>query len=289
MIRGGRIIFPALLAGAVLSGGRRVEAGTFIRGDVDGGGRVTISDAVNILRYLFQGSPEAVACARAADLNDDGLLGVGDAIYLLNFLFVAGPPPPPPFPGCWFDLKEDRLACDSAAGCGSIGVFFVLDRSATAGVGFAKEKSEVLFLLSQLKSPDQFGLVFFDANTIKFPPTGVPAEASPAMLSAAESMIQSTQTGHGTCTQAGLLAALAFADGSTAPRKVIVLVSDGYAPCNGQDESQYEQETIVNVTKKNTGLVEIHCIGIPGASGVNATFLKQLASKNHGSYTLIRL
>lgn len=79
-------------------------------GDVDGDGKVQLSDAVHILAYLFLGT-ERAECLDAADGNDDGRLQLTDAIYLLSYLFLGGRSPPPPFPAAGRDPTEDDLGC----------------------------------------------------------------------------------------------------------------------------------------------------------------------------------
>ncbi|MCK5125998.1 MAG: hypothetical protein KAR42_07065 [candidate division Zixibacteria bacterium] len=73
-----------------------VRVTTFVRGDANDDGSVNIGDAVFIIDYVFRGgNPPAVMYA--ADVNNDGVDGpmvnVGDALYLVNFIFRAGPPP----------------------------------------------------------------------------------------------------------------------------------------------------------------------------------------------------
>jgi len=51
------------------------------------------------------------ACPDAADTNDDGVLNVTDAIYLLNHLFREGPAISPLFPEEGVDLTADDLRC----------------------------------------------------------------------------------------------------------------------------------------------------------------------------------
>ena len=66
----------------------------------------------------------AQACLEAADANNDGALNVTDPVLILNYLFLAGPPPsapgPPPGP-CGQDPDPPGsardLGCQSAAGC----------------------------------------------------------------------------------------------------------------------------------------------------------------------------
>jgi hypothetical protein len=81
----------------------------FRRGDVDASRAIDLSDAISILRFLFQGGE--VLCDDAADANDDGSIDVTDPIFLLEHLFRGGSAPPAPrgLPGK--DPTEDELDC----------------------------------------------------------------------------------------------------------------------------------------------------------------------------------
>ncbi|MFN0057036.1 MAG: Ig-like domain-containing protein [Planctomycetota bacterium] len=68
----------------------------FLRADVNDDDVVDVADAIGMLSYLFGGT--TLGSPAGADMNGDGLTNIGDPIYLLGFLFGAGPPPPPPFP-----------------------------------------------------------------------------------------------------------------------------------------------------------------------------------------------
>jgi hypothetical protein len=83
---------------------------SFLRGDADGDGEVTLTDAVGVLEFLFHGAV-APPCLDVFDADDNGRLNVSDAVYLLGFLFRGGPPPPPPFPAPGSDPTEDELSC----------------------------------------------------------------------------------------------------------------------------------------------------------------------------------
>ena len=51
---------------------------------------------------------------RLGDFNDDGLLDMSDAIRLLSFLFLGGPPPPAPTE-CGFQPDPlSTLSCDDS-------------------------------------------------------------------------------------------------------------------------------------------------------------------------------
>jgi len=71
----------------------------FVAGDATGDSSVGLSDAVAILNALFLGV--TLPCPAAARVASDGpTLRLTQAIYLLEFLFRAGPPPLAPFPDC---------------------------------------------------------------------------------------------------------------------------------------------------------------------------------------------
>ncbi len=83
----------------------------FLRGDVEPGGTVNLTDAVAILEFLFSGTVQ-LACVDAADANDDATVNISDAVALLNWLFAGGPPPAIPFPHPGFDPTDDTLGCE---------------------------------------------------------------------------------------------------------------------------------------------------------------------------------
>ncbi len=67
-----------------------------IRGDVNGDASINIADAVYLLSYLFSAGPSPAGCLAVGDANSDGTTNIADAIYLLDFLFVGGLPPAAP-------------------------------------------------------------------------------------------------------------------------------------------------------------------------------------------------
>jgi hypothetical protein len=82
----------------------------FIRCDNNRDGGCDIGDAIFLLTFLFlNGAP--CSCLDACDCNDDGSVDVSDAIFKLGFLFIGGPPPPAPSPGCGPDPTPDNLDC----------------------------------------------------------------------------------------------------------------------------------------------------------------------------------
>jgi hypothetical protein len=64
----------------------------FIPGDANGDMTVNVGDALYIVNYVFKSGP-APEPLEAADANCDVTVDVGDAVYLINYIFRGGPPP----------------------------------------------------------------------------------------------------------------------------------------------------------------------------------------------------
>ena len=67
----------------------------FRRGDSNADDKFDLNDALHALGFMFLGEGPAL-CKDATDANDSGALELGDAIMMLNRLFLNGPPLPPP-------------------------------------------------------------------------------------------------------------------------------------------------------------------------------------------------
>jgi hypothetical protein len=61
-------------------------------GDANNDGLVNITDAVYVIQYIFNGGPGPVPY-EAGDANCDGLTNVTDAVYLIQYIFNEGPEP----------------------------------------------------------------------------------------------------------------------------------------------------------------------------------------------------
>ena len=70
-----------------------------LRGDAQGDGEVTMTDAIFVLNWLFLGGRRP-PCMEQADINGSRDVNLADGVYELQWEFIGGPPPPPPFPGC---------------------------------------------------------------------------------------------------------------------------------------------------------------------------------------------
>jgi len=88
-------------AGCVSSGSHQASQGfqigacggeEFLRGDANNDGLIDLGDVIYILNYLFKHGPYPIPM-EAGDANCDDKVDMGDAIYVLNYLFKHGPPP----------------------------------------------------------------------------------------------------------------------------------------------------------------------------------------------------
>jgi hypothetical protein len=73
-----------------------VEQGTIVCGDANSDGQANVGDAVYLINFVFKGGPAPNPLCKG-DANDDDGTNVGDAVYLINFVFKGGPAP---VPGC---------------------------------------------------------------------------------------------------------------------------------------------------------------------------------------------
>jgi uncharacterized delta-60 repeat protein len=63
-----------------------------LRGDVNRDGVINSTDVVYLINYLFIGGPPPTPLV-AGDANCDAAVNVTDVVYLINYLFIGGPPP----------------------------------------------------------------------------------------------------------------------------------------------------------------------------------------------------
>ena len=81
----------------------------FVRGDCLGDGNVELGDLIYMMCIFCDPGP--LFCYDACDADDNGIYDIPDPIYLLNYLFGEGVPPPAPFPNCGPDPSADSLSC----------------------------------------------------------------------------------------------------------------------------------------------------------------------------------
>jgi hypothetical protein len=67
----------------------------FICGDVNKDGKINVADVVYLINYLFivGPPPQCEPVTACGDVNKDGKIDVIDVVYLINYLFANGPPP----------------------------------------------------------------------------------------------------------------------------------------------------------------------------------------------------
>jgi hypothetical protein len=85
----------------------------FIRGDANRDLKVNIADIISIVYAVIPSlDGESVLCVGSGDANSSGGMDLGDATYLIAWLFLAGPEPSLPFPGCGFDPADPGLCLE---------------------------------------------------------------------------------------------------------------------------------------------------------------------------------
>jgi hypothetical protein len=272
------------------------SAAEFQRGDADGSGKLAVTDAIHIVRYLYLGEEEAVGCLDAADADDDGRLQLPDAVYVLQFLFREGSSPPEPFPTCDQDPTDDSLDCAHGSACSAAfqyfgydfeagAVFFVIDRSGSqANGGLDRSKAETVHTIGDLPAETELGMYFVASYLMWFPTGKHPAVADPETKAAALDWIARVRPGSSSCPAAGLLAAIDMARQAHAAKKIIFFVSDGGGTCSGQDEGTYLDRMLAQVTDANEGEVPIHTFGLGVSTELQSKHLQALADQNGGTY-----
>ncbi|MCP4566880.1 MAG: hypothetical protein GY841_04780 [FCB group bacterium] len=73
---------------AASGGGRCCD----LDGDANDDAAINVGDAVWMINYVFKGGPPP-PCEDEGDANNDCSLNVGDAVYLINYVFKGGPAP----------------------------------------------------------------------------------------------------------------------------------------------------------------------------------------------------
>ena len=99
-----------------VAGSVQIPATSFLRGDADENGMLSLLDAIHTLRFMVN-QPAPDTCIEVYDINGNGILDTTlDAIMLLQYLYNSGAPPVGPFPNCG-TLGTYPLGCDSHAFC----------------------------------------------------------------------------------------------------------------------------------------------------------------------------
>jgi immune inhibitor A len=78
--------------GGLTESGQVFSFSTWVPGDANSDGMVDVGDVVFLINYIFRGgaAPDPLS---AGDANQDCISDVGDAVYILNYVFRDGPAP----------------------------------------------------------------------------------------------------------------------------------------------------------------------------------------------------
>jgi hypothetical protein len=66
-----------------------------ICGDVNNDGIVNVGDIVYLVSYLYKSGPAPIPMPCVGDVNNDDIVNVGDIVYLVSYLYKSGPAPDP--------------------------------------------------------------------------------------------------------------------------------------------------------------------------------------------------
>jgi len=85
-------------ANAFIDSHEEIKCETFVcdclPGDANGDGQVNVGDAVYVIGYVFKGGPAPTPYPKCSgDANGDCQCNVGDAVYIIGYVFKGGPPP----------------------------------------------------------------------------------------------------------------------------------------------------------------------------------------------------
>jgi glutamine cyclotransferase len=69
-----------------------VGATFVLHGDANGNGIIELGDVVYLITYLYKDGPPPKPM-EAGDANYDGKVDLGDVVYLITYLYKGGPPP----------------------------------------------------------------------------------------------------------------------------------------------------------------------------------------------------
>jgi hypothetical protein len=70
-----------------------ITESAILRGDVNGDGIINLGDVVYLITYQYKNGPAPIPLL-AGDVNCDGGVGLGDVVYLITYQYKNGPPPP---------------------------------------------------------------------------------------------------------------------------------------------------------------------------------------------------
>jgi outer membrane protein assembly factor BamB len=66
---------------------------SYIHGDANGDGVINLGDVVYLISYLYKNGPPPVPILDAGDVNCDEKVDLGDLVYLISYLYRSGPVP----------------------------------------------------------------------------------------------------------------------------------------------------------------------------------------------------
>jgi hypothetical protein len=73
--------------------GSRTFGDACLKGDVNADGKLTAADIIYLVNYVFKAGPDPMCSPTSGDVNCTGTVNSADIIYLVNHIFKGGSPP----------------------------------------------------------------------------------------------------------------------------------------------------------------------------------------------------
>lgn len=91
-----KVLYTLALAASIAIVGMYADVSAeYVCGNVNNDGVVDVGDVVYMINYLFKVGPAPIPTNCVGDINNDNAVDVGDVVYLINYLFKGGPAPDP--------------------------------------------------------------------------------------------------------------------------------------------------------------------------------------------------
>jgi len=129
-----------------------LHEGGFTRGDANGDGVIDLGDILYLISYLYKGGP-APNPLWTGDANSDGVVDLGDILYLVSYLYKGGPAP---CSGKGRGILTNTSRLSGSLGHADISLMLKSDSADENLTGFAKVSPEGFDEVSQISVIGKF-------------------------------------------------------------------------------------------------------------------------------------
>ena len=91
-----KVLYTLALAVSIAIVGMYADVSAeYVCGDANEDGIINVGDVVYLVSYLYKGGPPPVPNECVGDVNNDEIVNLGDVVYLISYLYKGGPVPDP--------------------------------------------------------------------------------------------------------------------------------------------------------------------------------------------------